>query len=569
VGLSSLVLSQVGRNPRDEHVRVAECASHLLVEGLNVCLEQSGKKVGKKQVPILWFPIENNEWSLNTLPEAISGKKYIDFGDSERQSAWRRDLKEELANAEALRSLEAFLEENKKEYSKGGLPLETLPEGGAAPPASQKGQEGQAASGRGAASMGDVAMVDAPPATASEPPNKRRGRGEGQGAPWWKGDGTGGGDKSERKRRTLVDEDESDEVKKRAKTEPEGVQSAVAVKSGARGGSGERKEPKPALKPESQQPKSKPEQQQSQPQVGLDERVAAHRKELKALQGKGGEDLAVCALRLFRLTVELAAQKATKGEKEQFSKHLDQAKGLLFQTLAGVSFSQLGQARKDVPGSKPDCNQFSPLFKQLRITAKYCQKNSKSTPGENGAQAQLRPLHTSAARRMLEWVQEFLDGKGSKGTTPNRAAVASTGQNPGKAQADPRQTPAKPASEAMTPPPLPHFKPAQVVQPEYPDVTGVLTMSSTRNKILLLVVNALLPYVQGPAEWPKAVSTGAATEAALYKAHVWEKDSVHPLSVPYLESFKELYTELAKSEGGAGEHLCRNLLASGPSACGL
>ena len=538
------------------------------MEGLNVCLEQSGKRVGKKHVPILWFPIENNEWSLTTLPEAISGKKYADFGDTERQSARWRDLKEELANAEALRSLEAFLEENKKEYSKGGLPLETLPEGGAAPPASQKGQEGQAARGRGAASTGDVGMVDAPPATASELPTKRRGRGEGQGAPWWKGDGTGGGGKSERKRPILVDEDESDEVKKRAKTEPEGVQNAGAVKSGARGGSGERKEPKPAPKPESQ-PKPKPEQQQSQPQVGLDERVAAHRKELKALQGKGGEDLAVCALRLFRLTVELAAQKATKGEKEQFSKHLDQAKGLLFQTLAGVSFSQLGQARKDVPGSKPDCNQFSPLFKQLRITAKYCQKNSKSTPGENGAQAQLRPLHTSAARRMLEWVQEFLDGKGSKGTTPNRAAVASTVQNPGKAQANPRQTPAKPASEAMTPPLPPHFKPAQVVQPEYPDVTGVLTMSSTRNKILLLVVNALLPYVQGPDEWPKAVSTGAATEAALYKAHVREKDSVHPLSVPYLESFKELYTELAKSEGGAGERLCRNLLARGPSACGL
>ena len=370
-----------------------------------------------------------------------------------------------------------------------------------------------------------------------------------------------------------MDEDESGEAKKRAKTEPEGVQSAAAVKNGAQGGGGERQEPpKPAPppKPESQ-PKSKTEQQQSQPQVGLDERVAAHRKELKALQGKGGEDFAVCALRLFRLTVELAAQKATKDEKDQFSKHTAQAKGLLFQTLAGVSFSQLGQARKDVPGSKPGSNQSSPLFKQLRITAKFCQKNSKSTPGENSAQVQLRPLHTAAARRMLEWVQEFLDGKGSKGTTPNRAAVASTAQNPGKAQADPGQTPGKPASEAMTqpPPPPPQFKPAQVVQPEYPDVTGVLTMSSTRNKILLLVVNALLPYVQGPAEWPNAVSMGAATEAALYKAHVREKDSVHPLSVPYLESFKELYAELATSEGGAGERLCRDLLARGPSACGL
>ena len=183
----------MGRNPRDEHVGVPECTAHFLGGGLDKLLNR-GFTVAKKHIPILWFPLEGNEWTLNVLPEALCSKKYVPFGDAERQSAWPRDLEEDLANADALRSLQKYLEENKDEYNEGGLPLETLPAGGAAPPAFEKGQEEQAARGRGAASTGDVEVAGAPPAAASGLcPTRRRGRGEGQNVEWWKGDGMGGG----------------------------------------------------------------------------------------------------------------------------------------------------------------------------------------------------------------------------------------------------------------------------------------------------------------------------------------------------------------------------------------
>jgi hypothetical protein len=287
--------------------------------------------------------------------------------------------------------------------------------------------------------------------------------------------------------------------------------------------------------------------------VGLTEKLAAQHREMKALQGKsGGEEYAVCALRLFRLTLESAAQNAAKGEKQLCVKAVEEAKVILHKNLGGVSFSNLGlQASKGKNGEKPaEALTDTLIFRQLRITAKFCGKHSKSQD-EGDLYALLRPLHARAAGRMLAWVQEFLATR----TAPPRG-------DPGKGPS--ALTLGKPVAEAD---PLPQFKPAQPVVPKYPDVTGVLTPNLTRNKILLLVVNALLPYVEGPAEWPKAVGAGAATEAALYKAHV-PLETVHPLSVSYLEKFKELYSQLAKA-GGGGERLCRELLARGPSACGL
>ena len=553
-------------------------------------LQSSKTKVKKHSLPILWFPISENVWSFEK-PGAVQppSSKFCLFNDSARQAEMEAAPEEEIENA--IGELKDFLAEHGGRYNKAGQPRETAEAaraalsagatkegivtggGGAAANASADGsaQQETGRKSRGAGSQGHKAGEDAEmaEATPAEEPmlesarmkrltRTRAGEGPG-GTQWWVGDGTGaegatGAAREGKKRERGAEESqkqaeagggEAGDVRKRAKVETGGDPEGVKAENRASGAGGAASQPH-------SQPHSQP------PSAGLTEKVAAQRREMKVLQGKsGGAEYAVCALRLFRLTLESAAQNAARGEKELCVKALEEAKAILHRHLGGVSFSNLGlQASRGKNGEKPaEALTDTPIFRQLRITAKFCSKHSKSQE-EGGLYALLRPLHARAAGRMLAWVQEFLDGgKEGKATAPPRG-------DPVKGPSAP--TPSKPAAEAG---PLPQFKPAQPVVPKYPDVTGVLTPNLTRNKILLLVVNALLPYVEGPAEWPKAVSAGAATEAALYKAHV-PRETVHPLSVLYLEKFKDLYSQLAKA-GGGGERLCRELLAKGPSACGL
>ena len=543
-------------------------------------LESSKIKVKKKQsLPILWFPISENVWSFEKAGFQVPSSTFCLFNDSARQAEMKTAT--EGGMEAAIEELKDFLAEHGDRYNEAGQPKETVEAARAAPSAGAAKERavmgGSAVSAdasagastpqetrgrlRGAASQGNKAGEDPKTATAPqaeepilEPARMKRltrtRTGEGQSGPqWWVGDGTGaegaagaasGGKKRERgaEPQKQAEAVEAGDSRKRAKVEPGEDPDGARGENRTKGGGGA------ASQPPSQTP-----------HVGLTEKLAALRREMKALQGKSGE-YAVCALRLFRLTLESAAQNAAKGEKQLCVKAVEEAKVILHKNLGGVSFSNLGlQASRGKNGEKPaEALTDTLIFRQLRITAKFCSKHSKSQD-EGGLYALLRPLHARAAGRMLAWVQEFLDGKEGKAVAPPRG-------DPGKGPS--ALTPGKPAAEAD---PLPQFKPAQPVVPKYPDVTGVLTPNLTRNKILLLVVNALLPYVEGPAEWPNAVRAGAATEAALYKAHVPPK-TVHPLSVPYLEKFKELYSQLAKA-GGGGEQLCRELLARGPSACGL